>query len=119
VNEITDQVNNNVVNVLINKSIVDQAIVDTGSFESLVDNFFCKKHNLLVIPCQSGKSKSYVAAGDNVIPAIGSTNMVLTFAGEKYPHTFQIINNLSTYILIGGNFIRRYNCVAYICRGVF
>jgi len=72
-----------------------------------------------VIPLQPGESKSYVAAGETKITAIGSTNMVLTFAGEKFSHSFQIIKNLSTNILIGVNFIRKYNCVPYVSQGVF
>jgi len=59
-----------------------------------------------VIPLQFGESNSYDTAGDTRITAIGSTNMVLTFAGEKFPQNIQIINNLSTNILIGVNFIR-------------
>jgi len=106
VNVITDNTNNNVVNVIVNDLLADQAIVDTGSFLSFVDNNFCKKHNLLVIPLQSGESRSYVAAGETRITAIGSTNMVLTFAGENFPHNFQIIERLLTNILIGVNFIR-------------
>jgi len=88
VNLITDNVNNNVVNVIVNELFGDQAIVDSGSFPSFVDKNFCKKHNLHVIPLQSGKSKTYVAAGETRITAIGSTNLVLTFAGERFPHNF-------------------------------
>jgi len=125
VNVITDNVNNNIVNVIVNELFGDQAIVDTeaivdsGSFLSFVDNNFCKKHNLHVIPLQPEESRSYVAAGETRITAIGSTNIVLTFAGEKFPHNFQIIKNLSTNILIGVNFIGKYNCVAYLSQEVF
>jgi len=119
VNVITDDVNNNVVNVIVNNSFGDQAIVDTGSYLSFVDNNFCKKHNLRVTPLQPGESKSYIAAGETRITAIGSTNLELTFAGEKFVHNFQIIKNLSTNILIGVNFIRKYKCVAYLAQGVF
>jgi len=110
VNVISDNMNNNVVNVIVNDLFADQAIVDTSSFFHLCNNF-CKKNNLHVIPLQSGESRSYVAAGETRITAIGSTNMVLTFAGERFPHNFQIIERLSTNILIGVNFIRKYNCV--------
>jgi len=119
VNVIADNVNNNVVNVIINNFFGDQAIVETGSFLSIVDNNFCKKHNLHVLPLQPGESRSFIAAGETRITAIGSTNIVLTFAGKKIPHNFQIIKNFSTYILIGVNFIRKYNCVAYLAQGVF
>jgi len=88
VNVITDNVNNNIVNIIVNDLFGDQAIVDTGSFLSFVDKNFCKKHNLHVIPIQSGESRSYVAAGETRITAIGLTNLVLTFAGEKFPHNF-------------------------------
>jgi len=119
VNVITDNVNNNVVNVIINESFGDQAIVDTGSFFSFVNNNFYKKHNLHVIPLQPGESRSYVAAGETRITVIGSTNFVLTFAGEKFTHNFQIIYNLSNNILISVNFIRKYNCVPYVSQKVF
>jgi len=58
VNLITDNVNNNFVNVIINESFGDQAIVDQGSFLSFVDYNFCKKHSLHVIPLQPGQSRS-------------------------------------------------------------
>jgi len=119
VNVITDNVNNNVVNVIVNDLFGDKAIVDTGSFLSFVDKKFCKKHNLHVIPLQFGESRSYLAAGESRITAIGSTNFVLTFAVERFPHNFQIIDRLSTNILIGVNFIRKYNCVPYVSQGVF
>jgi len=50
VNVISDNTNNNVVNVIVNNLFGDQAVVDTGSFLSFVDNNFCKIHNLCVIP---------------------------------------------------------------------
>jgi len=58
VNVITYGINNNVVNVVINESFGDQAIVDTGSYLSFVDYNFCKKHSLHVIPLQPGQSRS-------------------------------------------------------------
>jgi len=119
VNEITDNVNNNVVNSVVNNLFIDQAVVDTGSYLSLINNNFCKKHNLHVIPVQLGESRYYVAAGETRITAIGSTNLVSTFAGEKFLHNFQIIDWLLTNIVISIDFIFRYNCVAYLSQGVF
>jgi len=119
VNVISENLNNNMINVIVNNAFSDQAIVDTRSFLSFVDNDFCKRHNLCVVPLQLGESRSYIAAGETRITAIGSTNLVLTFAGEEFEHNFQIIRNLSTNILIGVNFIRKYNCVAYLSKGVF
>jgi len=119
VSVIADNVNNNVVNVIIKESFGDQAIVDTGSVLSFVDYNFCKKHNLLVIPEHVGESRSYIAAGETRITSIGSTILILTFAGEKFPYNFQKIKNLSTNILIGVDFIRKYNCVPYVSKGIF
>jgi len=42
VNVISNSTNDNVLNVLVNNLFADQAIVDTGSFLSIVDNNFCK-----------------------------------------------------------------------------
>jgi len=117
VNVISDNVNKKV--VIVNNAFGSQGIVDTRSFLSFVDNNFCKKHNLHVIPLQPGESRSYIAAGETRITAIGSTTIVLTFAGENFSHNFQKIKNLSTNISIGVNFIRKYNCVAYLSQGVF
>jgi len=119
VNVITDDMNNNVVNVIVNNLFDDQAVVDTGSCLSFVDNNFGKIHNLRVIPLQSGELKSYVGVGESTITAIGSTNIELTFAGEKFPHNFQVLDHLVTNILIGVDFICRYKCVAYLSQGVF
>jgi len=89
VNVLTDNVNNNVVNVIINESFGDQAIVDTSSFLSFVDYDLCKKHNLHVIPLQPGESRSYVAEGETRITAIGSTNLILTFLEKNFPIIFR------------------------------
>jgi len=78
INVIPNNTNNSVVNVIVNDSFADQAIVDTGSFLSFVDYNFCKKHNLLVTPLQPSESRSYIVTGDTKITAIGSTNLVLT-----------------------------------------
>jgi len=74
---------------------------------------------LQIITLQPGESRSYIAAGETRITAIGSTNLILTFAGENFPHNFQIIKNLSTNILISVNFIRKYNCVPYVSQETF
>jgi len=78
-----------------------------------MDHNFIKLHNLCVSPLQPGASRIYIAAGESKIMAIGTTNIVLTFAGEQFPFFFQVIDRLSTNILIGMNFITRYNCVPY------
>jgi len=119
VNEINNNVGDNVVNVIINESFGDRAVVDTSNFLSYVDYDFCKKHNLHVIPPQSGGSRSYVAAGEPKLTAIGSTDLILTFAEEKFVHNFQIIDGLFTNILIGVDFMSRYNCVANFSQGIF
>jgi len=110
---------NNVVNVIINESFGDQAIVDTGSFMSFLSLDFCNKHNLRIGPLLPGESRSYISAGDTIITALGSTNLVLTFAGEQFPQNFQVVKKFSTDILIGVNFIRKYNCVPDVSHGKF
>jgi len=76
-NVITNNVNNNVVDAIINDSITDQCIFDTGSYLSLFDNNFVKLHNLCVTPLKSGALRTYTAAGENKITAIGTTNVNL------------------------------------------
>jgi len=115
----TDDMNNNDVNVIVNNLFDDQALVDTGSFLSFVDNNFCKIHNLCVNSLQSGELKSYFGVGESTITAIGSTNIELTFARVKFLHNFWVFDHLVTNILIGVDFICKYNCVAYVFRGVF
>jgi len=46
VNGISENINNNVVNNIVNDLFADQAMIDTGCLGSLVDNNFCKIHNL-------------------------------------------------------------------------
>jgi len=89
VNVMTDNVNNNFLKVVVDELFDDQAMVDIGCSGSLVDNNFCKKHNLHVIPLQFGESISYGAASDTGITVVGSTYIVLTFAGEKFSHNFK------------------------------
>jgi len=116
---ITNNINSNVVNIIVNDLFADQAMVDTGCFKSLVDNILCNIHNLRVIPLQSGELKLYVAAGDTVITAIGSTYVVLTFAGEKFLHNFKVIYHLAFNMILGVDFLCKYICVPYVSQGVF
>jgi len=88
-----------------NDSFSDQAIINTGSYLSFLDHNFVKLHNLCVTALQPGASRTYIAAGETRITALGTTNIVLTFPGEQFPFTFQVIDRLSTSILIGMSFI--------------
>jgi len=117
VNMISDNTNNNFVDVVINELFADQAVVDSGSYLSHVDNNFCKKHNLCVNLLQSGELKSYVGVGESTTTAIGSTNNELTFVGEKFLHSFQVLDDLTPNIIIGVEFLCKYN--AYLSQGLF
>jgi len=119
VNVIPHGVNNNVVNFIVNDLFTAQAIIDTGSYLSFLDNSFVKTHKLCVTLLKSGMSRSYIEVGNTRITAIGTTDIVLTFAGEKFPFCFQFINNLFTNILIGMNFITMYDCVPYANKALF
>jgi len=50
----------------------------------------------------------YIAAGETKIKAIGTTDITITFAGEEFPFEFQVVERLSTNVLIGMNFILKY-----------
>jgi len=117
IDESVNNVNNNFVNVVVDELFDDQAMVNTSCSVSLVDNKFCKKHNLCVNPLLSGELKSYVGIGESTTTAIGSTNIELTFVGEKFSHSFQVINNLTVNIIIGVDFLCKYK--AYLSQGVF
>jgi len=117
VNVISDKTNNNFVDVAINELFADRAVVDSGSFLSHADNNFCKKHNLCVNLLQSGELKSYVDVGKSTTTAIGSTNIKLTFVGEKFSHSFQVTDNLTIIIIIGVDFLYKHK--AYLFQGVF
>jgi len=116
VNVISENTNNNFVDVVINELFADRAVVDSGSYLSHVDNNFCKKHNLCVNPLHSGELKSYAGIGESTTTAIGSTNIKLTLVGEKFPHSFQVIDNMSVNIIIGIDFPCKYK--AYLFQGV-
>jgi len=60
--------------------------------------------------------KSYVGVGESTTTAIGSTNIELTFVGEKFSHSFQVLDNLTVNIIIGVDFLCKYN--AYLSHGV-
>jgi len=45
VNGISENTNNNFVDVVINELFADRAVVDSGSYLSHVDNNFCIRHN--------------------------------------------------------------------------
>jgi len=92
VNVITNSVNNNMVDVIINDSFTDQAIIDTGSYLSFLDHNFIKLHKLCVRSLQPGTLRTYIAASETRITAIGTTNIVLTFAGEQFSFEFQVID---------------------------
>jgi len=58
VNIVTNSVNNNVVNAIIDDSFTDQCIIDIGYYLSLLDHNFVKLHNLCVTPLKSGASRT-------------------------------------------------------------
>jgi len=107
------------VNIIINESFDDQARIDSNSSRSYVDFAFCKKHNLQVLPLHTGGSSSCVGAGETRASVCGSTNLVLTFAEEKFVHNFQIIDGLFTNIVIGFDFMSRYNCFINLSQKIF
>jgi len=90
VNVIPDDVNDNVVNVIVNELFSDQAIIDTGSYLSFLDNNIVKTHKVCVTSLKPGMSRSYIAAGNTRITAIGTTDIMLTFARNKIPFCFQV-----------------------------
>jgi len=67
----------------------------------------------------SSGSRSYVVVEETKISAIGSTNLLLTFAEERFFHNFQIIDGLLANILIGVDFMSRYNCVTNVSQRIF
>jgi len=89
VNAITNNVGDGEVDVIIKESFDDRARIDSNSSLSYIDYDFCRRHNLLVLPLLSGGSRSYVDADDTRISAIGSANLLFTFAEERFVHNFQ------------------------------
>jgi len=119
VNVITNNVNNNVVNAIINDSFTEHCIIDTGSYLSFLDHNFVKMHKLCITPFQPCALRTYIAAVETRITAIGTTIIVLPFSGEQFPFSFKVIDRLSTNILIGMNIITMYNCVLYANKNLF
>jgi len=80
---------------------------------------FVKNITCMYYPVLSGGSRSYIGADDTRISAIGSANLLLTFAEERFVHNFQIIDGLLANILIGVDFMSRYNCVTNLSQKIF
>jgi len=64
-------------------------------------------------------SRVYIAAGETKNKAIGTTNLTLNLGEEDFEFQFQIVDGLSTNILIGMDFIKTYHCVIYANDGLF
>jgi len=84
-----------------------------------VDNNFVQEHRLQIDALKPGAFCVFIAAGETKIKAIGTVKLTFTFSGEEFPFVFQVVDRLSTNILLGMNFILHYHCVPYANREVF
>jgi len=80
---------------------------------------FVEKHRLQIDPLKPGAFLFFIAAGESKIKAIGTVKLTLTFSGEEFPYVFQVIERLSTNVLLEMNFILHYHCVPYTSSEVF
>jgi len=119
VNVVTNKNNNNVVNATIYDTFTEQCIVNTGAYLSFLDNDFVKLYRLPVTPMRPGPASVFIAAGKTKIRAVGTTTITSTFAGEDFVFEFEVVDRLSTNVLIGMNFILEYHCVPYANDEVF
>jgi len=84
-----------------------------------VDKNFVRKHRLQIDPLKPGAFRVFIAAGETKIKALGTVKLTLTFSGMEFPFVFQVVDRLSTKILLGMNFILHYYCVPYAHSEVF
>jgi len=85
INVITNNMNENVVNAIINDSFKEQCIIDTRSYLSIVDNTFVVEHRLQIDPPKPGAVRVFIAAGESKIKAIGTVKLTITFSEEEFP----------------------------------
>jgi len=76
-------------------------------------------HALPVSFRRPGAAQIFLAAGETQIRAMGTAIITLTFTGEDFPFEFQVVDRLSTNILLGMSFILKYHCVPYANEAVF
>jgi len=102
----------NVINVIVNDSFASQLLVDTGAASSCLSHDFVKSHSLLIIPLSSDDTHVFVVANNSTVRVIGLAKLSLNIRGEIFVHTFHVINNLSTDMLIGDDFLSTFQaCV--------
>jgi len=92
---------------MINDFFTEQCIIDL----SFVEKSFVQEYRLQLDPLKPGEFRVFIAAGESKIKAIGTVKLTLTFFGEEFPFEFQVVDRLSTNILLGINFILHYPCV--------
>jgi len=119
VNVITNYVNINVMHAIINNAFTKQCVIDNGAYLSFLDNEFVNLHASPVTPMRPGAARIFIAAEETKLRAIGTTPITLNFAGKDFPFEFQVVDRLSTNILLGMNFILKYHCVPYGNDAVF
>jgi len=93
--------------------------VDTRTDNSFIDNCFVKLHCLDVTPFLSRDTSVYLTAGAARITVIGTTNLTLRFGNEEFSFIIQVINKLTTGILLGMDFILKYHCIPYASDAIF
>jgi len=99
-----------VINAIINNSFTEQCIIDKK---------FVQEHRLQIDALKPEVFRVFIAAGETQIKAIGTVKLTLTFSGEEFPFVFQVVDWLSTNILLGMHFILHYHCVPYVNSEVF
>jgi len=69
----------------------------------------------LIVPLSSNDTHVFVVADNSTVRVLGLAKLSLNIGGEIFEHSFHVINNLSTDMLIGDDFFSTFD--ACIQRG--
>ena len=101
-------VNGNFVKLYINGIQID-ALVDTGSYVTIINSRFLKKHNVLKsLRINKSRERSAVAANNTAIKFEGEIRVNLSFSNRRdfIPTRMQVTSNIGYDMILGNDFLR-------------
>jgi len=90
---------------------VCRALIDTGSYHTLISKRFAERNKLCISPITCDNPANLFAANGSVLNVVGSTELPLRIQGLSFPIHALVIDSLSDDILLGTTFTNAYSVV--------
>jgi len=105
------------INVIINKKIPTQALVDTCAGSSCVNEQYVRDNKMTINCLAETDDLAFTIADKSTIKVLGKAHIELTIGNEIFDHSFHVISNLSVDIILGDDFLEMNDAI--VPRGDF